>query len=178
MKKYIQLALLLILFSTSLFAQKIKKREVDKFTKNKVVKTSWETINADLKFTCSIRGTKINESYYLDFKIMMGMGGVFAVPDGESIMLLLENEEVIKIHNPEHTISSVGAGATGMMGSGSDGVFLSCKVAQEQLESIAKSNITKVRIYTTDGYVEANINNRKAKKANKVIDLIIAESHN
>lgn len=134
MKKYIQLAFLLTIFSTGLFAQKIKQREVDEFTKNKVVRTSWETINADLKFTCSIRGTKINDSFYLDFKIMMGMGGVFAVPDGESIMLLLDNDEVIKIQNPEHTISSVGAGATGMMGSGSDGVFLSCKVTQEQLE--------------------------------------------
>ena len=175
MKKYTQLALLLILFSTNLFAQKIKQREIDEFTKNKVVRTSWETINSDLKFTCSIRGTIINDSYYLDFKIMMGMGGVFAIPDGESIMLLLENEEVIKIHNPEHTISSVGEGATGMMGSGSDGVFLSCKVAHEQLKSISASNISKVRIYTTDGYVESDINKRKAKKAKKLVELLLKE---
>ncbi|MGM0641929.1 MAG: hypothetical protein ACQESN_10970 [Thermotogota bacterium] len=175
MKKYIQLAFLLTIFSTGLFAQKIKQREVDEFTKNKVVRTSWETINADLKFTCSIRGAIINESYYLDFKIMMGMGGVFAVPDGESIMLLLDNDEVIEIINPEHIVSSTGAGATGIMGSGTHGVYLSCKVTEKQLRNIINSSIAKIRIYTTDGYVESEINNRKAKKADKIIELIIDE---
>lgn len=143
-------------------AQTIKENQVDEFTKNKVIRTSWEPLCKSGNIYAHVRASKINDQLYIDLKFMLAgslkIGGtIFSIADGPKIMLKLSNDTIVTLVNPKYEIACRGCGAVNLIGSEEYGVFLKIPVEDSQLDFITSYGIAKMRIYTTDGYVESDI---------------------
>jgi hypothetical protein len=156
MKSIFSLIALLAIWS-NIHSQTIKENQVDEFTKNKVIRTSWEFISKS-KIYAHVRASKINGDQTLDFRFMLPGGDhVFAIPTGDAIMFKLENDSIITLKNTEHKISCSGCGAVNIIGSQAEGVEIFSILSQADIEQLSKYKIKKIRLYTTDGYREAEI---------------------
>jgi hypothetical protein len=156
-------------------SQKLELNELDEFTGVSVKRTSWEYFTRGMKNKTSsyFRISKLDSTYYFDLKIALQPSKVFSISDGEKIMLMLDDKTVYKLDNLEYTVSSTGAGAIGLSGSGMYGVNISCISAEDRnFEKLKTNLITKVRIYTTDGYVEDEVKEDFAKKVMTAISLV------
>lgn len=171
--KKILLLLVLASISTPLFSQKIAENKIDEFTGHSVIRTSWEKFAVIDWTTSYFRFSKLDEHFQFDFKKMALR--VFAIPEGEKLLFILDDGTVYKLWNLEHTISSKGAGAIGLGGSGAQGVSLTL-ISQEDpnFNKLISNPIVKVRLYTTDGYVESEVSEKDAKKIQTALNLINA----
>ena len=167
MKKVVLLVWLVALATVS-YSQGITKSETDEFTDEKVVYTTWDQLN--------VSGLSCNNVLLFKFRLENGnqyfhLNWVFdkitSVSEGEKVMFKLKDGTLVKFTNLSSVISSRGGGSMNVTCKDSYGVSL---VLKTDLSVFAdESNpIEKVRIYTTDGYVDIDI---KAKYAEKVSNL-------
>jgi hypothetical protein len=169
--------LISICFSFGSYAQTIKENQVDEFTKNKIVRTSWEPLSKKGKIYSHARASIINTTRYLELKIMLSAGltmehSVFAIEDGETVMLKLDNDSIVNLNNPEHQISCTGCGAINIIGGGVQGIHLKINLANMQIDNLINHKITKIRIYTTDGFVENEVPGKFQETVSKELKLI------
>lgn len=104
---------------------------------------------------------------------MMIGNKVYSVEKGEVLYLKFTDEEILKISNSENQLTTYGAGATGLAGSKMLGVELTCIINQANLSKLQEKTLAKVRVYTSDGYVEAEVKDKQAgifKDLAKLID--------
>jgi hypothetical protein len=52
------------------FSQELKENAIDEFTKQSVTRSSWVKLFANNVSTCHVRISKLDTTYYLDFKYM------------------------------------------------------------------------------------------------------------
>lgn len=182
MKKIILLMLLIPCFC---FGQKIEENKYDEFTDNSVMRTSWEdlcTENHVLKssFNMFYRISRINDHYYFDVKL--GLDNVFSISDKDMLMLKLENDFIIKLENTKYKISEKGGAFTGKFSqqymAPKQGVYIHYMISKEQLDLISKYSLTKIRVYTTDGYYEKDVKMKNYNKFKKSIGLITSTKQN
>jgi hypothetical protein len=174
MKKLLQitLAAIFVIFSLQTTrAQTLEENKTDDFTNNKVKRTSWETVNETMSFSAYFRISQINSDTFFDLKLMIG-GKVFSVKKDQELMFKLENGEVVKLANLEYTITCKGCGARGFIGSAAEGAKMSYLIDKDQLEKLKTSKVVKLRIYTSDGYVENDIKEKNSKKIQTAILLL------
>lgn len=171
------LVLMIILYSISflIYSQEIEVDEIDEFTGNEVKRTTWETLNADMKFTAYFRISKINDNTYFDLKMMMVDGSVFSIDKDQEIMFKLENDEVVKLPNLQYEITCKGCGAIGFGGSAAQGIHVSYPINKEDAQRLISFNITKIRIYTNQGYFEKEPKEKNVKKISNALKLLIDE---
>lgn len=170
MKKII-LILMIIINTNYTCGQELIKNEVDEFTGKTVKETSWETLNKKSKLYSYVRFRKVDSTIYFVFKMMIG-NKVYSVDKGEVLYLKFADEEVVKISNSEYQLTTYGAGATGLAGSKMLGVELTCIINQEILSKLEEKTLAKVRVYTSDGYVEGEVNEKQAEKFKVLAKLI------
>ena len=175
MKKHVILSIVtFIVFGTVSFTygQKLEVNKVDDFTNNTVKRTSWERITMNMGFTSYFRFSQINANNYFDLKLMLASGSVFAIDKNQKIMFKLDNGELVTLHNLEYVITCRGCGAKGYIGSDAQGIKTSYPIDKEQFEKIMNNTVVKIRIYTTDGYIENDIKEKNAKKISNALKLI------
>jgi hypothetical protein len=177
MLKPIVLALSILFLKVAASGQTIKENIVDEFTKNKVVRTSWEPLAKVNRFYAHSRVSKINDNVFLDLKIMIGRsfeigGSIFSIKDGPYIMFKLENDSVVTLTNPKYEIACQGCGAVNLIGSSGYGVNLKIPIDEPLIEHLSSHKVTKIRIYTTDGYVEEDIKEKFRETVLKELKLI------
>lgn len=160
-------------FSIDSYSQKIEQNEVDEFTGDIKKSTSFELLYMGFDFTTYHRFSKINDSYYLNLKIMLASGSVFAIGKDEELMLKLANNEIVKLKNSSYTITSRGGGAKDIIGSNAMGLSVYYRITKTQLETLKKHSLSKIRIYTTENYLEASVKAKKASKFTKAVDLMM-----
>lgn len=153
--------LLVLMVSSATYSQTLEENKVDEFTGNSVKRTSWEILNQTMKFNAFSRISRINENTYLDLKIMIG-GKVFAIAEGDELMLKLSNDEIIKLQSIKYEITCTGCGARGYSGSQAQGLSVIYSIANDQIEKLKNNSIIRVRIYTTNGYVEEDTKPKNA----------------
>lgn len=170
---------LLLLIAASLFmlplcyAQEIEKNEVDEFTGNRVITTSWEKLTYKMSFVSYARFKVIDDDIYLNVKMMQGNGSVFAIAEEAKLMLMFEDKSVLELQSLTYEIASRGAGAIGLAGSNAHGINATYVTGQDDwLSVLQKELITKVRIYTTDGYIDTDVRNKDAIKIRAAANLI------
>tara|TARA_R110000851_G_scaffold157058_4_gene299844 strand:- start:11494 stop:11982 length:489 start_codon:yes stop_codon:yes gene_type:complete len=161
----------MFLISNLTFGQKLKKNEIDEFTKSHIQTTSWETLSKKHPLFSYARLRKIDSVYIFDVKLMGG-NKVFSVDKGENLYIKLDDDEIIKIYNTEYELSNYGEGAVGILGSQSLGVYLKCSIRKEQLKKLREKKIIKIRLYSSNGYREADVKSKHAKKFIKMMNLI------
>jgi hypothetical protein len=171
-----QIILLLIIFlnfySINSFSQTLEQDEIDEFTGDVKKRTAFEALYMGWDFTAYYCLLKVNDNYYLRFKIMLASGGVFAIGKDEKLMLKLQNNDMITLLNLEYAITNYGGGAIGLIGSNALGLEVDYKISVEQLNTLKNNKLSKIRIYTTKDYLEAEINKNKASKFIDVLSLI------
>ena len=167
MKVKILLTSLLLLFGVTLsFAQKIKKREIDKFTKSEIIETSNESL-----YSVNFMGSGWCEKF--DFQIRR-VNGIYSMPasilrseivkyeEGDGITLLLENGETVDL----------ATNFTGVGGSSfANGYYFdtSFTIPTEAVEKLKANKVTDIRIRFLGGSYDREL---KAKKQGLIMKML------
>ena len=168
MLKFLQLNFILtlcLLAHQPTYSQSLEEDKVDEFTGNSIKRTSWEILNQTMKFNAFTRISEINGNVYLDLKLMTGK--VFAIDEGDEFMLKLNNDEILKLQNLKYEITCTGCGARGYSGSQAQGLSVVYLLSKDQIDKLLEFGIMKIRIYTTDGYLEEDL---KTKNSNVLMN--------
>ena len=154
------LFILMLLSSLLLHAQKIEKDIIDEFTKQRTIYTSWVKVD---KGSMKFRFISIDNSVCLEYRYQSNH--VIAIDKGAELLFLESyNNDVHKLTNIEYAIASIGGGATGF--AGSNGLGIRTKYVGDI--SFFKNNLKKMRIYTTDGYIDKEISADEAINLQKL----------
>ncbi len=162
--------MLIMVVSNTAFSQKIAEDYVDEFTKDKIIRTSWEKAISKSDIGAYIRFERKNDTLRFNFKFMLL--SVFSMPPGENLMIMLDNTEVIKLTNTDYHVSCIGCGATGFAGSKLPGLDLLWNVDKEFVGKLKNHKIKKIRIYLRDGYMEEEVKEKFAIKIQQIAALI------
>ena len=164
--------LVVFFFPNFCFAQKLVKNEVDEFTKASIKTTSWETITYSGRFVAYASISKIDETYYLNLRVMLPSSEVFSIDKGDELMIKTATDSIITLYNLKYEISCTGCGAKGLLGSGVPGMEVKYKIPSEIVSFLLNTRINKLRIYTTDGYAEGDIKDKNAETLIKLLKLV------
>lgn len=145
-------------------AQKIKRNEIDKFTKAHVIETSFEKINGN---------ATSDRNIWIAFKYVDGAeclrlkwccNRALSVKQDAKVIFLDEKENTYTFINSEYVLSGKGEGTIGFIGSAMLGLDLQLIGDCSALED---KRIEGLRIYTTDGYFDFKISESSSKKISK-----------
>lgn len=167
--KTILLACLLIPVMS--FAQKITEDKIDEFTKSSVKRTSWDKLFSTMKATSHIRVSKINGIVYLNLKLMDG--SVFSMDENAKLMLKSTSDSIVTLYNLKFQITCRGCGAPGFGGSAAEGIDVSYVIDQDQAEYLKTHPLNKVRIYTSEGYIEEQVKSKNSDLLSSQLKLVL-----
>jgi hypothetical protein len=80
--------------------------------------------------------------------------------------------DVIKLQNLQDAKTCEGCGAVGFKGSQAPGIEVFYVLDKGQVEKLKAHNIVKVRIYTSEGYLENDIKDKVAQKIIASLNLL------
>jgi hypothetical protein len=166
---------LLLFLCSNVVGQKLVINKTDEFTGKKVKETSVESLAQPFKmsgYTYKFSFKRINEDIYFNLRIMSLSNSVFAIKDGD-VLMLKTADTVIKLSNIEYSISKKGGAGPGLSSSGSEGVSLYFPLTNESIEMIKNKPIVKVRLYTTNGYTEQDVKTAADKRIKDALALIL-----
>lgn len=144
-------------------AQKLIKNEVDEFTRDRIKTTSFEPLCQTFNLVAKVSARSINDSlYFFRLKIALGSGRVHSIERDATFFLKLADESIVELHNNEYTLSCTGCGSTGFVGSGAQGSETVYMINEDQRNKLLASKLSKIRIYTSQGYAECNIRSERA----------------
>ncbi|MEZ3441533.1 hypothetical protein [Alistipes sp.] len=159
-------ALVLIVMHEHSFSQKITVDKIDDFTGAHIVETSYAKISDG--FNCTLR--KIDGRCYFSTAYNCG-DEIYSAKEGAEFMLKLNDGEIIILNNLEYAVAdywSSGAPA-----------YLSHFVLKteyllspSQVAQLQSTEISVVRLYTSEGYIERIVSERNAKRLLKLFNLI------
>lgn len=172
MKKLIISALACVSLCVSANAQKIKVNEIDKFTKQQVIETSFEKIVSDKSVLGSSGGRlmkniwiafrKVNDNEYLRLKWCTN--NVLAMDSNADVIFLDEEGNTYTFQNTDFTVAGKGEGTVGAWGSALYGLNIYLTGDCSALEGKV---ITDMRINTTDGYIDFELNKKATNTISK-----------
>lgn len=163
-------ALFLVLLSTMwvvAFSQKIVKNEKDAFTGSQVTETSYVKLSDGL--TCSIRS--VNDICML----MVSFNGgdeVYTMEQDAQLMLKLQNDSIVTLSNLEVAVSEYRSFTIGNTYISHYLLQTKYTLSDEQIKELQEYKISRIRFYTTDGYIEREVSEKNAKKLLKLFNLI------
>jgi len=170
MKKF--LFLVVLIFPSLVFAQKIKESKIDDFTGEKVIYTSWETIKkTSATDNLMFMFRHENKTIYLHLKWVTN--AKTSIEESRDIMFKLNDDKVVKLSCLKDVKSSEGGGATGFWLSGLEGIdpIYIGDFSAFNSESFAE----KVRISTDKGYKDIDLKVKDTEKINKAYKLLLKE---
>jgi hypothetical protein len=150
------------------FSQEIAENKTDEFTKKKIIRSGWEKLTFT-KYASYIRLNKINESYFLNLKIITS--SVSSVRENDNISFLFSDGSILDLKNSEYTLSNYGDGAIGINGSQALGLSLVTRLSEDEIQQLKNKTVSKIRVNTSNGYVEDVVKEKHAKVVKKIFDL-------
>lgn len=157
------LLMLLCVLPLMASAMKIETDEIDEFSGNRTLITSWEGI---CKNDIHIRFRLQNGLLRLDFK--MFYNGSIVIGKGDKLMFKSTNDNIGAFESTDIYSGTRGGGATGINGSGAWGIY----ATYSGDISYFSDNITRlIRVYTTDGYIDKKVSESDGIKLEKLYSL-------
>lgn len=157
MKEIKALLLLLSLFIPIVAdAMKIETDEIDEFTEQRTLITSWESL---CNKKVHVRFRMQNGHQLLDFK--MFYDGAVVIGEDEKLMFKSTDDVIGKFTSISIYHGSRGGGATGLMGSGAWGISATYS---GELSYFSENIVRLVRVYFTDAYTDLKISDADGKK--------------
>lgn len=142
------------------FAQKVNT-QIDDFTGEKVITTSWEKIfsgGATGKNQTRIRFRHEGGTDFIEFRIFTDC--VASCDKGKEILLKTDND-IIKVYNLAYTLSKPGdwnpKGINNKLG-----IYLVC--SSSELDKLSNESVTKIRISLSDGYRDIALKEKESLK--------------
>jgi hypothetical protein len=166
----------LLLLSLSVQAQKVTTDKKDEFTGTEVKETSVEKLAHPVKmsgFAYNFSTKKINGQYFLNLRMMSLNKQVFAIRKDSKLMLLLKNDSIITLLAPEFEVSGKGKAGSGLSAQNAEGLRMNYPISEEEIAMILRSDIHKIRVYTSDGYTEQEIKEAGSEKVKKAFGLLL-----
>lgn len=167
MRKFIILFLLGV-FPCSLFAQKIKKKEIDKFTKAEVVETSVETLYdsfSGYEFKFCIR--KVNSAYEMSANIRME--DIVKYTEGDGVTFLLDDEDIV---NLETNFTGIGGEIVGEIFGSKYWFRTSFILTDRDVEKLKSHKVVSIRIRYLGGHYDRDIKKNKQDLISKSLLLL------
>ncbi len=171
MKKIVFL-LVVCFLATASYAQKIKKSEVDKFTKTKLVETSVESLYSVnfmasgfiYKFDFCIR--KSGDSYVMPANILLR--DIEKYDENSGVTFLLDNDDTVVLKT---NFTGVGAEKFG------NGYFFntSFDLNDSDVQKLREHKITNVRVSYLGGHYDRELKSKKQELVMKCIQLVDKE---
>ena len=171
MKKILLLIALTFVTSVS-FAQKIKKKEVDKFTKNLTIETSKESLYSVnfmasgfiYKFDFCIR--KVGDSYAMPANILLR--DIEKYDEKSGVTFLLDNDDTVEL-----ITNYTGIGATKF----GQGYFFetSFSLSNDDVNKLKEHKITNVRVNYMGGHYDRELKSKKQELVMKCLELVDKE---
>jgi hypothetical protein len=166
----------LLFLSLSVHAQKVITDKKDEFTGNIVRETSVEKLAHPVKmsgFAYNFSAKKVNGHYFLDLRMMSLNKQVFAIRKESKLMLLLKNDSVITLLASDFEVSGKGKAGSGLSAQNAEGLRMNYPISEEEIAMILRSDIHKIRVYTSDGYTEQEIKEAGSEKVKKAFGLLL-----
>ena len=168
--------LLLTCILTTSFGQNLEENKVDKFTKKYVKKTTWEKlINKGAMSTSTLYTkyciSKVDNDKFFELKMIIN-NTAYSINKGDKMIFLLANDKTIELTAMETQVSSIGAGATGFVGSAGLGTHTIYQLTEENISEFKANIIKSVRIHTSEKYVEDDVSEKLSIAINKCLELI------
>ncbi|MEZ0004913.1 hypothetical protein ABH942_000256 [Flavobacterium sp. 28YEA47A] len=165
--------LLLLLLSGSLaYGQKCKYKrdEVDEFTKHRILETKDNplTISWTSSFSCTYNLLNIDDKRYL---VLNAYGpSAFTLREGAEVLFKTDAEEPIRLAFPKTVISGSG------YNSSLKNIYFTASqmipLPDEAYSRLLKEGITKLRVYTGQGYADDEVKPKHDKKLKEMLKCI------
>lgn len=153
--------LLTILFSPILsIGQSIKTNKIDKFTKQRIIETSFEKIAMKNGGGVWIAFQRIGEIEAV-FLTINSRRSIMGVSEGADLIFLDNDENTYTFKNRHREISSHGPGTMGYVGTSEYYIDL---YFEGDLSVFKDKEFSQFRIYATGGYIDYNISSNAPKK--------------
>jgi len=107
--------------------------------------------------TVNFRVRVINGKVILDVKRLVYFGDLWSIRSGDLLILKLENDSVIQAASIESSVGCFGCGAVGLDGSKAPGTYSHYYLSDSFINQVLHEQVVKIRMYTSDGYVEEEI---------------------
>lgn len=153
---------LLLLFSKFSFCQNIAQNEIDEFTKYKVIQVNctknkdWKTSDNILKGLLnngflSIKNIKTSETTLNILQLNTQLGFSFCTSSYKSkIIILFSDDSTLELKNTNETTCSTT-------------VINTYHFTNEDLVTLCDKSFKKIRIYTTDGFLDFEIKDKSVE---------------
>ena len=150
------------------FGQKIKKKEIDKFTKNEIIETSTETLYAVnfmasgwiYRFEFQLR--RVNGEYSMPANILMQEMVKYTEDDG--VTFLLDNDETVFLKT---SYTGIGADCFAKGYNFSTSFLLS----KDDVEKLKRHKITNVRVSYMGGHYDRELKKNKQELVKDMLNL-------
>lgn len=154
-------------------AQKLERDEVDEFTKDSIQETSWEKLAGKnmSSFCANFRLKKVNGNVWFSLKLMMN-NSIYSIDKGEKLIFLFDDKSTYELTNSEYTLTSKGGGAIGHGGSEGWGTQTNYLLGNDFNEQFRTKKVTKIRVYTSEGYTEKEVDKGFNDRLRKCIELL------
>lgn len=162
MKKLLITLIALCSVMCSVNAQKIRKNEIDKFTKTRVVETTNERIcNPLLSLYKQIWASfyKNGDSEFL--RLYWFCGDIISMDKGNKVIFLDAEENPYTFHNSQYVMAQKGINVPNVISSHTEHLLEMWLVGD--LSIFEEKNITAMRIYTNQGYEDIKLGKRIEK---------------
>ena len=171
-KQTLLLFAILFCIAANSFGQKLDENNVDGFTKKSIKRTSWESLFATAgSGQAHYRFSVVDTSETFDLRYNQN-SKIFGISEGLQFMFQLDNGDIVTLINPSFVITCTGCGATGMNGSGAEGIQVFYPISKQQSDKLKAGKVVKVRIYTNDGYIEEDVKDKNAEKITASLNLL------
>jgi hypothetical protein len=150
------------------YAQKLETNEVDEFTGLSIQQTSYTRVfYKAFGYGVNFRVSKIDSAYFIDLKIVFAGPQVYAVAKGAKIIFILDDASTYEITSIENKITTV---INTYKDTSLDVSYINYN--DKKFEVLGSRLIKKVRIYTTEGYIEGEVKPKDAEKFMRSVKLI------
>jgi hypothetical protein len=163
---------LLILTCQYGYGQTLEENKVDEVTKVMVKRTSWEAITPEFSITAMyLRVSKLDSIVYLDFKYA-GTGNLLNIDTGNEFIMVLDNDQTLSIPAKEPSSGCTGCGAIGPGFGQAPGIQAKYQLGREVIGLLLNHNIKEIRFNSNDGFIDENIQQKKADILKRSLELI------
>jgi hypothetical protein len=171
--KKIALLLFTTFLSISSFGQncKYKTNEVDEFTKNKILETKEELLTVSgmgFGFSTSYNLKKVNENRYL--KLNISSPKILTIKAGDEIMFKTNNDNPISLKFSETVILQPQYNSSSRSTIWYE--FILIPISDENYTRLLQEPISKLRLYTSDGFIDDEIKDKRDKKLKELLKCI------
>ncbi|AOR28770.1 hypothetical protein FORMB_17310 [Formosa sp. Hel1_33_131] len=160
----------------SIFSQELIK-ETDEFTGRSIERTKWEKLISKglqptiLKYSI----LKEKDSVFFIGRIRVNAGKtVFAIGKGFRVIFKLDNGDTVVVKSNKHVVSRQGGANDGVFGSSIYGAEVTYVFdSNDDIEKLITNKVSKVRVYTDEGYFEKKVKSKAAVGLVKNLKLIV-----